>query len=134
MRVISVRTYSNPFLDVTVTAEFTAPSGRKVTAHGFHDGGNVWRVRFAPDETGLWSYATTAGETKDTGLHHRSGALTCTPSAHKGFLRVHPENPHAFAYADGTPFFPMGDTCYGLYDDSPITPARRELASSCGGG
>jgi hypothetical protein len=38
---------------------------------------------------------------------------------------VHPQNPYAFAYADGTAFFPMGDTCYGLYDDSFITPALR---------
>lgn len=121
----SARTYVNPFVDVTVSAEFTSPSGRKLTAHGFHDGGNVWRVRFAPDETGVWSYVTAAGETNDTGLHNRSGALVCTPSAHKGFIRIHPENPYAFAHVDGTPFFPMGDTCYGLYDDSPITPARR---------
>jgi hypothetical protein len=43
----------------------------------------------------------------------------------RGFIRIHPQNPYAFAYDDGTPFFPMGDTCYGLYSDSPITPALR---------
>jgi len=41
------------------------------------------------------------------------------------FIRIHPGNPYAFARADGTPFFPMGDTCYGLFDDSPITPVLR---------
>ena len=112
-------------MDVAVTAEFTAPSGRKVTALGFHDGGKVWRVRFAPDEMGAWSYVTTSSGTNDAGLHHRSGSLTCTSSARKGPIRIHPENPYAFAHADGTAFFPMGDTCYGLYDDSPITPALR---------
>jgi hypothetical protein len=122
----SAKPYANPFVEVIVTAEFTAPSGRKRTAHGFHDGGNVWRVRFAPDEVGSWSYVTTASDTNNAGLHRRVGSLNCTPSAHKGVIRIHPENPYAFAHADGTPFFPMGDTCYGLFDDSPITPELRD--------
>lgn len=53
------------------------------------------------------------------------GKLHCTQARGHGFIRIHSENPYAFAQADGTPFFPMGDTCYGLYDDSPITPALR---------
>jgi hypothetical protein len=46
------------------------------------------------------------------------------PRGH-GPVRIHPENPCAFPRADGTAFFPMGDTCYGLYDESFITPALR---------
>ena len=41
------------------------------------------------------------------------------PGGGHGFIGIHPRNPYAFAYSDGTPFFPMGDTCYGLFDDSP---------------
>ena len=125
VELAGTKSYANPFLDVTVAAEFTGPSGRKVTAHGFHDGSNVWRVRFAPDETGAWNYVTTASDTNNAGLHQRTGSLTCAASAHRGFIRIHPDNPYAFAYTDGTPFFPMGDTCYGLFDDSHITPALR---------
>src|SRR4030095_8219579 len=44
----------------------------------------------------------------------------------RGFIQIHPENRYAFAYSDGTPYLPMGDTCYGLFDDSPITPALRD--------
>ena len=51
--------------------------------------------------------------------------LIAGPPREHGFLSIHPENPYAFAYADGTPFFPMGDTCYGLHDDSPVTPELR---------
>ena len=54
-----------------------------------------------------------------------AGRLRCIAPHGHGFIRIHPDNPYAFAYADGTPFFPMGDTCYGLYSDSPITPALR---------
>lgn len=46
VELAGTKSYADPFLDVTVAAEFTGPSGRKVTAHGFHDGSNVWRVRF----------------------------------------------------------------------------------------
>lgn len=53
----------NPFLDFRLQVEFTAPSGRRYDVPGFFDGdgagagrGNVWRVRFTPDEPGTWRY------------------------------------------------------------------------------
>jgi hypothetical protein len=55
----------------------------------------------------------------------QNGRLTCTAPRRPGFIGIHPDNPCAFAWSDGTPFFPLGDTCYGLFDDSPITPALR---------
>lgn len=48
------RTYSNPFdfREIELQTEFTAPSGRKLSFFGFHDGdgqgaqtGNVWSFR-----------------------------------------------------------------------------------------
>jgi hypothetical protein len=32
--LMSAKTYANPFMDVAVTATFTAPSGRKLMAYG----------------------------------------------------------------------------------------------------
>ncbi len=61
-------TAPNPFTDYALTAEFShVPSGRKFTVPGYFaaDGnaaetgaelGNRWRVHFAPDRTGIWSY------------------------------------------------------------------------------
>jgi hypothetical protein len=53
----------NPFLDYRLQVTLTAPSGRVYSVPGFFDGngtgfgeGTVWRVRFAPDEAGEWSY------------------------------------------------------------------------------
>jgi hypothetical protein len=53
----------NPFLDFRLQVEFTAPSGRRCSVPGFFDGdgrggakGDVWRVRFTPDEPGTWRY------------------------------------------------------------------------------
>jgi dienelactone hydrolase len=107
----SARTYTNPFLDVAVQATFTAPSGRTLTAYGFYDGGNTWRVRLAPDEVGQWRYLTQAGDLADDGLHHRSGTFRCVRSSNKGFVRVDPERKYSFSFSNGTPFFALGDTC-----------------------
>ncbi len=111
----------NPFRDVALVGEFTSPSGKKITAEGFYDGGDTWRLRFTPDEEGEWRYLLR-GEGAELYQH---GRLRCIAPRGHGFIRIHPDNPYTFAYADGTPFFPMGDTCYGLYTDSPITPALR---------
>ncbi len=53
----------NPFLDYRLQVVFTAPSGQKYDVPGYFDGdgsggetGKVWRVRFAPDEPGIWAY------------------------------------------------------------------------------
>ena len=56
----------NPFLDVRLNITLTAPSGNEVVVPGFYAGdgqgngsGNLWRVRFAPDEPGTWSYSVS---------------------------------------------------------------------------
>ena len=53
----------NPFLDYRLQVTFTGPSGQKFNVPGFFDGdgngggtGNIWRVRFTPDEKGNWRY------------------------------------------------------------------------------
>ncbi len=120
------KSYPNPFLDVDIRATFTAPSGREWKTEGFHDGGNIWRIRHTPDEVGDWTYTTISSDATDLGLHRRSGTFRCTESNAKGYIRIHPENAKAFSYADGTPFFPMGDTCYGFFCDSAVTPALRQ--------
>lgn len=111
----------NPFRDAALIGEFTSPSGRTDRIPGFYDGDDAWRLRFAPDEEGEWRY-TLRGEGVEIS---QNGRLVCTAPRGHGPIRIHPQNPYAFAYADGTPFFPMGDTCYGLYDDSHITPGLR---------
>ena len=111
----------NPFRDAALVGEFTSPSGKMLIVEGYHDGGDTWRLRFTPDEEGQWCYLLR-GEGVELLVR---GTLRCIAPHSHGFIGIHPDNPYAFAYADGTPFFPMGDTCYGLYTDSPITPALR---------
>ncbi|HUR46289.1 MAG TPA: DUF5060 domain-containing protein, partial [Candidatus Saccharimonadales bacterium] len=112
----------NPFRDAALVGEFVSPSGRTNVLDGFYDGNDTWKLRVAPDEEGEWSYLLR-GEGVEI---LQSGKLRCVRTRGHGQLKIHPGNPYAFAYSDGTPFFPMGDTCYGLFDDSPITPGLRD--------
>jgi hypothetical protein len=111
----------NPFRDASLVGEFVSPSGKAISVEGFHCGGDTWKLRFVPEEEGEYRYLLRG---EGVSLFAR-GRLIAGPPREHGFLSIHPENPYAFAYADGTPFFPMGDTCYGLHDDSPVTPELR---------
>jgi hypothetical protein len=101
-------TAGNPFVDVSLSARFTQ-GDRAVTVEGFYDGGGTYRVRFMPEHQGEWRYETRSTRAE---LHGRTGALVVgRPSAgNHGPVRV--RHTYHFAYADGTPYFPVGTTCY----------------------
>lgn len=109
----SACSFDNPFLDVEIWAEFTGPSGRVIRREAYWDGGRTYCVSFAPTELGAWNYVIEAPE--QTGLNGCTGRVEAVPYAgdldlyRHGFIRV-ADNPHVFAYADGTPFFWLGDT------------------------
>jgi hypothetical protein len=98
----------NPFLDVELSARFTQ-GDKSVVVSGFYDGGGVYRIRFMPDSQGEWRYRTKSNRTE---LNGKTGSFTVNrPTAgNHGPVRV--RNTYHFAYADGTPFFPIGTTCY----------------------
>lgn len=98
----------NPFTDVRFTVEFT--NGTKaIEVPGFYDGEGVYRARFMPDVPGEWQYETRSNRWPLTG---KTGGFTVTPAKARnhGPVRVH--NTYHFAYADGTPFKPLGTTSY----------------------
>ncbi len=98
----------NPFIDVQLTAEFKQKD-RVFKAEGFYDGNGLYRIRFMPDELGQWSYVTKSNRRE---LDGKSGKFTCIKpsSANHGPVRV--RNTWHLAYADGTPYFQVGTTCY----------------------
>jgi hypothetical protein len=98
----------NPFREIHVSAHFSYKH-RTVKVDSFYDGGGVFRVRFMPDTVGEWRYVTCSNVSALDGL---TGAFSCIePSlGNHGPVRVH--NTFHFAYADGTPFFQVGTTCY----------------------
>jgi hypothetical protein len=108
-------TYTNPVNQVNVTTRFTGPGNQVYDVPGFWDGGNTWRVRFAPPAPGGWTFSNTCNVV-DAGLSPRSGSIVVDPATgtnalyqHGGFLKVSPDS-HYLTYADGAPFFWLGDT------------------------
>jgi hypothetical protein len=111
----STKMYADPFQDVDVTATFARPGSKAITRPAFWDGGNTWKVRFAPPHTGLWTMTTSSTDATNSGLHHITKTVQCDPYSGNldiykhGFLKVS-SNGRYLTYADGTPFFYLGDT------------------------
>ncbi len=101
-------TGGNPFVDVKLSAQFS--SGREsLTVPGFYDGGGTYRIRFSPPTHGDWTYRTSSNAAE---LEGKSGQVhvTAPTGSNHGPVRVH--DTFHFAYADGTPYFQVGTTCY----------------------
>jgi hypothetical protein len=98
----------NPFVDVSLSAEFRF-GHRTLQPEGFYDGNGVYRIRFMPDKEGQWTFRTRSNVSELDGL---SGEFTCTPPAKGNHGPVYVHNQVHFAYADGTPFYSFGTTCY----------------------
>lgn len=111
------RTYSNPWMDTSVSAEFRGPGGLTTTVNGFWDGGQTFKIRWTPSAAGRWTYLT---QSADPGLNGKKGAIEATrPTAGShGFLRRDPRNPYSFVFDDGTRYFLFGNTFYGLISNA----------------
>jgi hypothetical protein len=98
----------NPFLDITLQATFEL-DGEKQRLTGFYDGDGLYRIRFMPETAGRWRYTTHSNNTALDGKTGEFDVVAPTGNNH-GPVRVH--NTFHFAYADGTPYKPLGTTCY----------------------
>jgi hypothetical protein len=143
------RRYANPFFDVEIDVTFTSPAGREVHVGGFHYGsldrpkievvGNappgakrkavryvfdrqdIWKARFAPSETGRWTYRYVFAN-REGASTTGSGAFQCVvdPRARNhGFVRRHPANPFRWVFEDGSAYFPIG-LQDGVFDSTGV--------------
>jgi hypothetical protein len=117
VEVRSSVTRDDPFGEVDLRATFTSPTGRQRRVYGFWDGGQTWRVRFAPDEPGTWTGVTECSATTDPGLHGQVLEIDAVAPAGEtvfeqhGAIRVSADGRH-FEHRDGTPFMWLADTCW----------------------
>lgn len=112
--------YGNPYVDVECWVDLQGPGFSK-RVYGFWDGGNVYRVRVVATTPGQWRWTSGSNRATDAGLTGKSGTFDArgwteeekrqNPNR-RGFLRPD-ANGHALQYADGTPFFLLGDTWLG---------------------
>ena len=98
-------------------ATFTnTATGTSLTIPGFWDGDQTFVVRFAPTEPGEWDYSTAAPDDPD--LDGKTGKVIAKPYSgdleiyRRGFVTTNGSK--HFVYADGTPFFYLGDTHWSM--------------------
>ena len=117
------KTYANPYMEVETWVLLTGPAGsgfERKRVWGFWDGENVFKVRVTATAPGKWLWESGSNQS-DKGLTGKRGSFTArawTEAEKKqnpnrrGTVRPTPNN-RAFMYADGTPFFLLGDTHWG---------------------
>ena len=118
----SKKSYSDPFNDVDIELHLYS-QGRLYKIPGFWDGENTWKIRFACPYEGVWYFKTVCTDEENSILHGRTGKVDC--SAYSGNLDVYKHGfvttdagHKYFTYADGTPFFYLGDTHWSLGGES----------------
>ncbi|MFD0693389.1 DUF5605 domain-containing protein [Paenibacillus sp. GCM10027628] len=100
--------HGNPFVDVCLGAEFQFED-RMVEVPGFYDGDGIYRIRFMPDAEGEWTFRTKSTARSLSGIEGRFTTVAPSQDNH-GPVRV--RHTFHFAYEDGTPYIPVGTTCY----------------------
>ncbi|MEX2605071.1 MAG: DUF5060 domain-containing protein [Gracilimonas sp.] len=109
--------YENYYTDVLCWVDLEGPDFFK-RIYGFWDGGNTFKIRIVATEAGEWSWISGSNQTGDNGLNNKSGTFTAVDwtesekaenPVRRGFLRT-TANGRALQYADGTPYFMVGDT------------------------
>jgi len=122
--------YANPFDpdEVDLTINMTTPSGKKLTLPAFFaqdferrklngsrnranwyypTNTGVWKARFAPRQTGLYS-AKAILKDKNGTAQTAPVKFQCTASNSKGFLCAGKKDPRFFEFTEGDPFFAIG--------------------------
>jgi hypothetical protein len=120
-----------PARDIRLIATFRHVDGTEHRVHGFHDGGNQFKVRFCPTRPGRWDI--TAVECNEPALKNQrlGDHVTARESRARGFWIVDDESPGRRWYrrSDGSHQFIFGNTHYSflsrMRDDGP---ARTSIA------
>ena len=97
----------NPYTDVRLSGHFRYRN-RIVDADGFYDGDGAYLIRFMPDEPASGPTRRRAyrrARREERRLHGH-----CSSAGNHGPVRVR-YTTH-FGYEDGTPYVPIGTTCY----------------------
>ena len=115
----SEKSYKNGYTDVDVWVQFVNDKGDSLVRPAFWDGGNRWKVRFAPPDYGhTWTWSSHAS-VEDKGLVGKKGTLQSVAYQGKnkllkhGLLRMSPGKRNV-VHADSTPFLVVGDTPWSI--------------------
>jgi hypothetical protein len=117
----SRKIYADPFNDVDLDVIFSNGEGTwRVPA--FWRGGSTWTIRFAPPHPGEYTYKLESTDAANPDLNGHEAHIRILPYHGTNPLLQHgaprvSANKRYFEYADGTPFYWLGDTWWiGLSD------------------
>lgn len=116
--LVAEGSYDNPYTDVDVWAVFHDNNGDSLIRPAFWDGGDTWRVRFAPPRTDMQYAWRSYSSVSDAGLQ-QSGALASVAYSgnnkllQHGLLKMSPGKRNV-VHADGKPFLVVGDTPWSI--------------------
>ncbi len=105
----------DPFNKVSLDVVFTNPDNKTLRVPAFWDGGSKWKVRYASPVVGTHHFISECSDREDQGLHNVTGEVCINaytgenPLYKHGPVRVAADRRY-LQYADGTPFFWLGDT------------------------
>ncbi len=133
----AAKSYDNAYKEVEVWVDLEGPETVfKKRCYGFWDGGDIFRIRVVATAAGEWMWRSGSNQ-PDSGLNGKKGNFTARPwseaqkqenPCRRGMIKAS-ANGHAFEYADGTPYFLLGDTWwststfrYRWYDDNKQRP------------
>ncbi|HEY3322873.1 MAG TPA: DUF5060 domain-containing protein [Planctomycetota bacterium] len=105
-----------------LNATFTAPDASQRPVCGYYDGA-TWRLRFAPTQTGTWTFTVSAQDSGGT-ANWSGGSLTCVASASPGFARIDGNN---LRFTEGPVLYAIGANNGWQYDVEQ--PAFSSLAA-----
>ncbi|MBR4067488.1 MAG: DUF5060 domain-containing protein [Clostridia bacterium] len=97
----------NPYCDQSLTAVFACADEQR-TVPGFYDGEGRYMVRFMPSFEGEYTFRIT-GSFLEAPV---CGSFAVLPAREGVHGPVQVKDTYHFAYADGTPYRPVGTTCY----------------------
>lgn len=115
----------NPFTEQWVRGTFSC-AAQKVSVEGFYDGEGIYKVRFMPAFEMPYHFEIEASFLDGK----EEGDFTVTPPLEGNHGPVHVAYTYHFAYEDGTPYYPVGTTCYvwELQSEELQEETLRELA------
>jgi hypothetical protein len=120
IQLAAARDYANPYADVSVWVDLEGPGFSK-RVYGFWDGGRDFVVRVLAMAPGTWRW-TAGSEPHDPGLSDKQGEFEAVAWS-EAELEEHPNrrgmvrataDGRGLEYADGTPFFLIGDTWWSV--------------------
>jgi hypothetical protein len=120
LRFTAEQSAADPYRDVHIWVDLEGPGfGKRI--FGFWDGGNSFVVRVLATSPGTWRWRSGSNR-QDPGLDGLSGSFEATAWGaeeidrnpnRRGMIRASADG-RGLEYADGTPFFLVGDTWWAL--------------------